>query len=183
MQSRYLSSHCFEKQLDIDILLLFLFFISLIHQAAVRNSNKKGVDGGRGGNAAWLHNELFIRRSWGYSAQQRFKQCLNGDVTQIPTRTITRPLCRHAEHKSIRYTFLNKVFGSGVREHEPKLQLELLWSSISFHTGAAVFFFSLTFKFISQWNFNALINGHEFSKSFRQFVHVLLLYTTQPPTC
>lgn len=26
------------------------------------------------------------------TAQQRFKQCLNGDVTQIPARTITRPL-------------------------------------------------------------------------------------------
>jgi hypothetical protein len=41
-----------KKQLDIDILLLFLFFIPLIHQAAVKNSNNKGVDGGRGGNAA-----------------------------------------------------------------------------------------------------------------------------------
>jgi len=37
------------------VISFFFSFIPLIHQAAVRNPKKGGV----GGNAAWLHNELF----------------------------------------------------------------------------------------------------------------------------
>jgi len=98
----------------------------------------------------------FIRRSRG--AQQRFKQCLNGDVTQIPARTITRPL----SDAGVPNTSQSVTSWNRRDEKEWRVRARTLAGIITgFHQLLHLCAAFLTFNFTSQWNSNALTNGHD----------------------